>query len=530
MTSQLLLETDTSCATLAPAGEYLTEPSLSVIADHITDAIITIDVHSRVHYVNSATEKLFGYTKQELIGHELTMLMPERYQRSHMTALQEYARTGQRHVDWKVVMLPGQHKDGHAISLGISFGEYQVDGEHMFVGIARDIAGPSRLIEQLRQAKADAEATEQSLELSNKAKDRFLAVVSHELRSPLTPIMAALDALKSEELQPFVEIIQRNVELEVRLINDLLDLTRLSKGKFQLQLKTIDVHKLLREVVTTYREVLSSRGLSIDLSLTATRHYIQGDPARLDQVFWNLIQNSMKFTPKGGSIAIRTSDAEDRIVIEVSDTGIGIEPDLLKKIFEAFEQGNKVPGYLSGLGLGLTVSKELVEAHRGTIRAASEGNMRGATFTVELPTIAVASTRDTVTAKPNNLTGRPDTQKHTILLVDDQADTSATLGLLLTRRGYHVESARSISEAIESVKAMPFDLVISDIMLPDGTGIEMLPKLRAIRDVPALALSGLADEEDVRRSLEAGFHAHIAKPFNFQHLLDSIEQVVTERS
>lgn len=518
MSAELLIDQLTS----PPPAIY--EPPLSLIAEHVKDAIFTIDIHSRIQYVNSAAEEIFGYSKEELVGQDLTLLMPDRFREAHRQGVEQYLHTGERHVDWKVVMLPGRHKDGHTISLGISFGEYSVAGERVFIGVVRDIAGPSRLIEELRRAKQQAEATEQTLTLSNKAKDRFLAIVSHELRSPLTPILAALDALKSDELQPFVEIIQRNVELEVRLINDLLDLTRLSKGKFQLRLETIDLHQLLYEAIATYSDALKARKLRIEMDLDASEYHVQGDPARLDQVFWNLIQNAMKFTPQGGIITMRTTNSAGKIVIEVSDTGVGIEPELLKRIFDAFEQGNKVPGYLSGLGLGLTISKELVEAHGGTIRAASEGSQKGAAFTVELPTTTV-STAEKVSPVPSREEARPEVrtgQGDTILLVDDQLDTNATLRILLSRRGYKVQTAKSVAEALERATEVSIDLVISDIMLPDGSGLDMLPQLRAMRNVPAIALSGLGGYDDIQRSLDAGFQRHITKPFNFERLLEAI--------
>src|SRR5581483_1123960 len=261
-----------------------------------------------------------------------------------------------------------------------------IDNAGLYRTAQQEIGERKAIERELRGAIEKAEASEQELAAASQAKDRFLAMLSHELRTPLTPVLAAVEALQSEqiaaELRPWFEIIQRNVELEARLIDDLLDLTRVSKGKLQLRFETVDLHILIPQVLAIYREELRNKKIHLVSHLEARMSLVKGDPARLQQIFWNLIKNAIKFTPEGGSITIQTSDVPTgRVSIEVRDTGIGIEPNMLERIFEEFEQASEPGKTMGGLGLGLTISKRLAEAQGGSITAASEGKGKGSTFT-----------------------------------------------------------------------------------------------------------------------------------------------------
>ncbi|HZK76420.1 MAG TPA: ATP-binding protein [Candidatus Kapabacteria bacterium] len=386
--------------------------------------------------------------------------------------------------------------------------------------------------EQLREAKEKAEKSERDLASANQAKDRFLAMLSHELRTPLTPVLAAIETLLSErvpeELRPWFEIIQRNVELEARLIDDLLDLTRVSKGKLQLRIETVDIHVLIPQVLGIYREELREKKIRLVSHLETRTPLVKGDPARLQQIFWNLIKNAIKFTPEGGTITVRTSGLENhRVSIEVKDTGIGIEPDMLGRIFEEFEQAGEPGKTMGGLGLGLTISKQLAEAQGGTIAARSEGKGKGSSFTVEL-----ASTNEPI-EQPKRRTGEPDAQsgtKQKILLVDDHIDTSNVVRMLLERQGYEIVTAYSAAEALRLIAGTPVDLIISDIGLPDESGLEMLPKMRKLSSAPAIALSGFGSDDDIQRSYEAGFQEHVTKPFKIHKLRDEVMKVLKQTS
>jgi HAMP domain-containing protein/signal transduction histidine kinase/ActR/RegA family two-component response regulator len=353
---------------------------------------------------------------------------------------------------------------------------------------------------------------------SNLAKDQFLAMLSHELRTPLTPVLASALSLESEKASPenmreSVQIIRRNVELEARLIDDLLDLTRISKGKVQLNFEVVDAHTLLRNAVEICHADIEEKHLALHLDLAAQRVHLRADPARVQQIFWNLIKNSVKFTPKNGQISISTTnDIDGQLVVEVADTGAGIEASALPKIFDAFEQGGRTR--LGGLGLGLAISKTLVEAHRGTITAESGGRDQGAKFTVTFPTSAAVSEQ----AAPPILTTAPQRQSKRILLVEDHEDTNRSLTNLLRLRGYHVQSANNVQSALKLSNTIEFDVLISDLGLPDGTGIDIIERLRSERPVFGIALTGFGMEDDVRKSQDAGFKHHLVKPIDLNKL------------
>ena len=372
-------------------------------------------------------------------------------------------------------------------------------------------------------ARAEAEA-------ANRAKDQFLAVLSHELRTPLTAVLASVDALQkscglSSVGTELVDIIRRNVELESRLIDDLLDLTRVARGKLELQRRPVDVHEELRHAVKMCQQGdAEQKRIAVRSEAQAVHHWVSGDPARLQQVFWNLLKNAVKFTPEGGKVEVRTANVrEDVVRVSVSDTGIGIDADALPKIFNAFEQGDKsITRQVGGLGLGLAITRALVELHGGKISAESEGRYRGATFTVELQTVPAPLTEPEEPA-PAELGLTPTHLR--ILLVEDHADTARTMTLLLRSLGYRVTTAGSVATALEAAGAEKFDLLISDVGLPDGTGLDLMQKLLARGPMRGIVLSGFGMEEDVKRSLDAGFSLHLTKPIDLQRLEAAIERV-----
>ncbi len=386
----------------------------------------------------------------------------------------------------------------------------------------------ARLYREVQQAKENAEA-------ANHAKDQFLAVLSHELRTPLTPVLASLDSLMEEEQLPHrlrktMEVIRRNVELEARLIDDLLDLARISRNKVPLNLETVDAHACLKNALEICRGDVRLKKLKLEINLRATDRYVRGDPARLQQVFWNLLKNAVKFTPPKGKITVGTSNPADAgeprpLVIEVSDTGIGIPAEVLPRIFDAFEQGEiSITRRFGGLGLGLAISKALVEMHGGRLEASSAGSGLGATFTVRLPTISCPILRRPRTPRSEIATTR---QGVRILLVDDHRDTATTMKRLLNRRGYEVRTASTVTAALDAAASHEFDLLISDIGLPDGSGLDLLRQLKNSRPITGIALSGYGMEEDVQKSKTAGFVEHLTKPVNLQHLEDIIRQLFT---
>jgi len=375
----------------------------------------------------------------------------------------------------------------------------------------------------LIREQAIAEHARVEAERASEAKDRFLAMLSHELRTPLTPVLASVFMLEREDNIPAImheslQLIRRNVELEARLIDDLLDLTRISKGKVQLSFEIVDAHTLLRNALEICQSEIEQKRLELQSELAAKNVYLQADPARLQQIFWNLIKNAVKFTPNGGKLSIRTTNnGNGEFCFEVEDSGCGIEPEVLPRIFHAFEQAGRTQ--LGGLGLGLAISKALVEAHQGSITAESHGHNKGSKFTARFATSERNAIPESIDA-PRSTTKRRSVR---ILFVEDHEDTNQSLTRMLRRRGHEVHPACDVRSALDIATSNQFDVLVSDIGLPDGSGIDLLKALRAKGEVFGIALSGYGMEEDIRRSGEAGFSHHLVKPVDVNKL-DSIIQ------
>jgi signal transduction histidine kinase len=371
---------------------------------------------------------------------------------------------------------------------------------------------------------------------ANAAKDQFLALLSHELRSPLAPVIAMVGELEAEmpDSQPVkeaLEVVRRNVELEARLIDDLLDVTRISKGKLQLTFETISIHQILQRAYEICRTEIEAKNLRVEFRLRATHTHVEGDPARLQQVFWNLIKNSVKFTPEKGLIIVETDNpAPNKIDARIIDTGIGIEQDKIDKIFNVFEQGQaEITRRFGGLGLGLSISKALIDAHGGKISVQSSGKDQGAIFSVELTTVVTPIGGDgekqdqPVHREPE----RAVSGHRRVLLVDDHHDTCIGMKRMLERRGYKITVAHTAEQAVEKVREEDFDLLISDIGLPDRSGYELMREVRLNKDLPGIALSGFGSEQDVTQARDAGFSEHLTKPINFERLEKTIQSLLS---
>jgi two-component system, sensor histidine kinase and response regulator len=395
--------------------------------------------------------------------------------------------------------------------------------------VIRDESGKPRhylvMVEDITQRKNTAAALEHAkneAERANRAKDKFLAALSHELRTPLTPVLMCAAALEQEpaigpELRQQLGMMRRNVELEARLIDDLLDLTRVSHGKLQLLVSgPVDVHSLLVHTEQIVRSDARSKPLGLDLELIANEHHVAGDAARLNQVFWNLLKNAIKFTPSGGKITVRTiNPAPGKLVLTVNDNGIGIDHQILPFIFRAFEQGDTrglQPS--SGLGLGLSISKAIVELHGGIISAESAGPGLGAVFTIELSTVSPFPSAQLLAVQPE----QPQNKLYRLLLVEDHEPTLAVLTSLLRRQGHEVLTATTVKSALVLASDHTFDFVISDLGLPDGNGIDLMLQLSNAYGLRGIALSGYGMAEDLARTEQAGFLAHLVKPINFEQL------------
>ena len=332
-------------------------------------------------------------------------------------------------------------------------------------------------------------------------------------------------------------MMKRNIGLEVRLIDDLLDLSRIRRGSLHLLYELVDAHQLVENVIDLCRDDLGNAKLQLNVDLAAASHHVSADPIRFQQALWNLIKNAIKFTPPGGRVTVRShnGDAEKarregvrpELLIEVSDTGIGIAPELLPSVFDVLEQGGiSNTRRFGGLGLGLTIARSILEHHGGQLKAHSRGRGRGATFSIAVrtaPSPPPGSSDDAPAATPIAHDAALD-RPIRLLLVDDNHDTLKSLSRLLTLRGHHVHTAADMASALQVARQVDFDLIVSDIELPDGSGLELLWTLRATRTVPAIALSGFGATSDIEQSRAAGFAVHLTKPVDFRELDAAIRQ------
>lgn len=376
--------------------------------------------------------------------------------------------------------------------------------------------------EELRIAKEAAER-------ANAAKDEFLATLSHELRTPLTPVLSLVSSTLTEptlgsDMRETFEVIQRNIELEARFIDDLLDLTQISSGRLSLEKRPVDLHDCIRHALEICQEGFRDRRITVSLDLQASNPMVLGDSARLHQVLWNLLKNAIKFTPPGGHVEIVTANDGGGLAVEVRDNGIGIESDRILSIFSVFSGRS---GFVSGTGpgLGLAIARAIVEAHGGIIRVQSEGRNEGSVFRFKIPVTqeTEASEDRPMSEEVRNYNG------HTVLVVEDHEDTRRVLSRALRRRGFGVTVAEGVESACEQFEHSRPDLVICDLGLPDGTGWDALRRLREFGPVKAIAMSGFGMDEDIQKSRDAGFAAHLTKPVNFPHLEDVLAAVLNEQ-
>jgi signal transduction histidine kinase len=377
----------------------------------------------------------------------------------------------------------------------------------------------------IREAEAKARSAEATARRANEAKDEFLASLSHELRTPLTPVLLLATELAGDGTLPDAvradfDFVAKNIGLEARLIDDLLDLTRIAHGKMKLEFASHDAMAVVRDALRNVQPELADKHFDVATQLAADPAPVRCDATRLQQAVWNVLRNAAKFTPAGGRIRITARVVPEctAFVLEVVDSGIGMTPDELQRAFDVFAQGNHAKDggsrQFGGLGLGLAITRSIVEQHGGTIQARSDGPGRGAAFTITLPLLLAAGSPLAEPAGRTRGSAHPVRIRYpfSILLVEDHAPTREALKRLLATRTARVSAAATMAEARRLSAAEPFDVLMTDIGLPDGDGYALMRELTLSRRMPAVALTGYGMDEDVARSRKAGFLAHLTKP------------------
>jgi PAS domain S-box-containing protein len=519
----------------------ITAGRLAAIVTSSDDAIIGKNLNSIITSWNNGAERIFGYTADEMIGTSIMRLIPSDRRQEEQEILSRIRR-GERFDHFETVRVA---KDGRQLNVSITVSPIK-DPSGRVIGaskIARDITERKKAEEQAEAANRERarllgnerEARSQA-ERASGLKDEFLATLSHELRTPLNAVLGwanilRLGKLPEEECAHGLEIIERNARVQAQIIEDLLDMSRIISGKTRLEMQRIELSTVLSQSVETLRATAEAKGVHLLCDIGPFDGAISGDPNRLQQVFWNLIHNAIKFTPKGGEIHVALKRVESRAIVDIIDTGEGIAPEFLPYIFNRFQQGDaSATRRHGGLGLGLSIVKQLVELHGGAVSATSRGTSQGSTFTVNLPLAEVYTEPNKehpfLRAAPRESQPLPEVSLANVhvLIVDDEPDGRELVKRLLEIAGASVSMAGSASEAMESVLERPPDVLVCDLAMPGEDGYSLIRRLRALeesrqRGIPALALSAYARLEDRTKAIRAGFQNHLAKPIDASELL-----------
>jgi PAS domain S-box-containing protein len=506
---------------------------LAAIVSSSDDAIVGKDTNGVITSWNQAAERMFGYPAAEAIGRHITIIIPPD-RRHEEDAVLARIRSGQSVDHFETIRV---RKDGRLIEVSITVSPIRgADG--VIVGaskIARDIGVQRQAARERTELLSRAQVAREEAEAANRAKDDFLTTLSHELRTPLNAVFGWAAMLQTAQMDEAtraraIDTIVRNANAQVQLIDDLLDVSRIASGKLRLEPQPLDPRPVVEGAVEAVRPAALAKGIRLDTGLDPKAGMIIGDPNRLEQVVWNLLSNAVKFTPRGGSVQIHLRERGSQVEIEVRDSGIGIAPDLLPHVFERFRQGDSSSTRLQGgLGLGLTLVKQLVEMHGGTVTAESRGVDQGATFTVRLPLQVAGGPATPAPPRPwadgpvpSSAGGR--LQGVRVLAVDDDGDGLALITAILGQAGATIAVSHSAAEGFDMFVTDTPDVLISDVEMPGEDGYSLIRRIRALDParggrVPAIALTAYGRREDRVRSIGAGFSMHVPKPVDPSELL-----------
>ncbi len=494
---------------------------------------MTLDINGVVEKANVTALKLLGLAAGSVLGRPLITFVKQEDRPAFLDYLLICRSSVSDRKQWVEVRLRKRNRDDAYVQLS-SVGVGRDSGKGMvFLTTLTDVTG--RVLLENERRKAEERVTEairerSALQAASEAKDRFFAMLSHELRTPLTPALLRLSALIADtgirpDVWADIKLIFDNVKLECRLIDDLLDINRILRGRIEPHFQPLNLQDVIRRTLQICEPEIKARRLTLVDAADGGALPVQGDDVRLQQVLWNVIRNAVKFTPEGGQIRISASCENGMILVAVKDTGVGIESQDTTRIFNVFEQGTDIAHRFGGLGLGLAISKAIVEAHHGRISAQSAGKDLGSTFTIVLPLDSSPAIPWNSPAEAPPAGVDVSDKALRILLVEDHAETRVAIGRLLRKRGYQLELAATATQAREIADQKEFDVVISDLGLPDEDGYQLMRELRARHNLKGIALSGYGMEQDQTKSSEAGFNLHIVKPVTIDTLENAIVSI-----
>lgn len=514
---------------------------LAAIVDSSDDAIVSKTLQGVITSWNKAAERIFGYTAAEAVGQNITLIIPEERRAEETEVLARLVR-GERIDHFETIR---QAKDGRRLDISLTVSPVRNSAGRIIGAskVARDISDRRRrererqtLLEREQEARSEAEAL-------NRSKDQFLATLSHELRTPLNAIygwarMLDTGRLDESAIRRATEAILRNAAAQVQLIEDLFDVSRVVTGNMRLDVRPMSAVTVIESALDTVRPAATAKGVHLERVLDPGVGVMMGDPARLQQVVWNLLMNAVKFTPRGGRVSAHLRRVNSHIEIVVSDTGEGIAPELIPRLFQRFGQADSSSTRRhTGLGIGLALVRHLVDLHGGSVSAQSAGPGLGATFTVALPVSAIPALPAAAPAvpAPESTAPAPDPEHLKpvslrdlrILVVDDDAEGLELAALILINAGAEVRTSRSAPAAMAALEDWTPDVLVTDLAMPDEDGFSLLRRVRRVmtlrgRRLPALALTAYGRAEDRIRVLAAGFSLHLAKPVNPAELVLSV--------
>jgi PAS domain S-box-containing protein len=490
------------------------------------NGVVITDARQHDHpiaYVNPAFLKITGYAAAEVVGKNCRILNEKAREQAALDAVRRAVAAGEACS----VLLRNHRKDGEAFWNQLSIAPVEDPSGRIthFVGVMVDATERVQALSEREDLLASAQSARREAESANRAKDRFLSVVSHELRSPLSAILAWTSLMRDEsgaaDRARAIEAIEASVHSQTRLVNDLLDASRIRSGSLEIEPARIDLDALVKGAVAHLGPVAREKGVALELTSHGPA-LAMADAERIEQVIRNLVDNALKFTPRGGHVAVELSEGETSWLLEVRDDGRGISKEALPQVFDEFWQGSrKGSSGGKGLGLGLLIVKHLVERHGGVVRVESEGEGRGTTVRVELP-----KPGGTVTGAAEASAAPPDLSGVEVLVVDDHVATLEAIGAALAKLGAIPRLAKSVPEALLFLERGAPDVLVSDIGLPDRDGFDLIRNVRApgsaSRSVLAIAVTGLAGPEERRRIRRAGFDSYLAKPVGTDLVIDRI--------
>jgi PAS domain S-box-containing protein len=508
------------------------------------DGILILDaVTLKITEVNPFMTELLGYSHTEFLGKELWEIGLFSDKDASQAAFKQLQRTGYlRYEDLPLQATNGMPRDVEFVS-----NVYEEDGHQVIQCNIRDITDRKRAEKERTLLLAAAQSARAEADSANGVKDEFLATLSHELRTPLTSILGWSHLLTDGKLDKqqtarAIETIARNARAQGRLIDELLDVSRIMTGKLSLDLRAVKLAPLIQAVIDDVRPAADARSINLKAAFNSDIGPILGDADRLQQIVRNLLTNAIKFTPKGGDVQVRLERNNSHVLITVNDSGQGIATELLPHVFERFRQADSSNIRSNGgLGLGLSIVRQLVELHRGTVTAESSGENAGATFRVMLPVPSLHEVPNAVEkTEPKNERNSPTTAQHSlnglcVLVVDDERDTRELVAAVLTTCGAEVVSVGSATEALDQMERQRFDLLISDIGMPEMNGYDLIARIRQLGEeqggrTPAVALTAYAGIDDRKRALAAGYEMHIPKPFVAAELISAAIFLTERRS